>query len=122
MTKEITQEKIKQDASEQETIIARISFEHHNPRDTLGIGESRPRLSWLIETPVENWQQTGYEIEAYKPDGQLYQRTDQVKSDQPILVDWPFTPLASGPSVGVTPAGNRLAAALRYSRTRERAQ
>src|SRR3989440_1650976 len=73
--------------------IADVRFEHH--RNTLGVGESRPRLSWMVGTNVAGWRQAGYEIEAYGSDGRLFGRTDRVESDQSVLVPWPFPPLLS---------------------------
>ena len=73
--------------------IADVRFEHH--RDALGIGEARPRLSWIVATEVAGWRQAGYEIEAYGSDGLLHRRTDRVESDQSVLVPWPFAPLSS---------------------------
>jgi alpha-L-rhamnosidase len=64
-------------------------------RDTLGIGTDRPRLSWTVKTESRDWFQTGYEIESYDPDGKLRDQTGRVESDQSVLVDWPFAPLAS---------------------------
>ena len=73
--------------------IADVRFEHH--RNPLGVGESRPRLSWMVGTNVAGWRQAGYEIEAYGSDGRLFGRTDRVESDQSVLVPWPFPPLLS---------------------------
>jgi len=73
--------------------IADVRFEHH--RNPLGVGESRPRLSWMVGTNVAGWRQAGYEIEAYGSDGRLFGRTDRVESDQSVLVPWPFPPLQS---------------------------
>ena len=73
--------------------IADVRFEHH--RNPLGVGESRPRLSWMVGTNVVGWRQAGYEIEAYGSDGRLVGRTDRVESDQSVLVPWPFPPLLS---------------------------
>jgi len=73
--------------------IADVRFEHHH--NPLGVGESRPRLSWMVGTNVAGWRQAGYEIEAYGSDGRLFGRTDRVESDQSVLVPWPFPPLLS---------------------------
>src|SRR5438876_1512294 len=73
--------------------IADVRFEHH--RNPLGVGESRPRLSWMVGTNVAGWRQAGYEIEAYGSDGRLFGRTDRVESGQSVLVPWPFPPLLS---------------------------
>jgi hypothetical protein len=42
-------------------------FEHLT--DALGIGVAAPRLSWIVETPVQGWRQAAYAVEAYTPDG-----------------------------------------------------
>ena len=41
--------------------IAAPSIEHH--RGALGIGESAPRLSWIIEDAPAGWAQPAYEVE-----------------------------------------------------------
>jgi len=73
--------------------IAEVRFEHH--RDALGVGKSRPRLSWIVATEVMGWRQAAYEIETYGSDGRLHARTNRVESDQSVLVPWPFAPLSS---------------------------
>ncbi len=73
--------------------IAEVRFEHHH--DALGVGEARPRLSWIITTTTTGWRQSRYEIEAYGPGGQLRDQTGRVESNQSVLVPWPFTPLSS---------------------------
>jgi len=73
--------------------VAEVRFEHH--RDSFGIGEAQPRLSWIVDTTTVGWRQTGYEIEAYRSEGQLRERTERVESDQSVLVSWPFAPLSS---------------------------
>jgi alpha-L-rhamnosidase len=73
--------------------IADVRFEHH--RNPLGVGESRPRLSWMVGTNVAGWRQAGYEIESYGSDVRILGRTDRVESDQSVLVLWPFPPLLS---------------------------
>src|SRR5947209_3570471 len=73
--------------------IADVRFEHR--RDALGVGEARPRLSWIVTTTTVGWRQAGYEIEAHGPDGRLHDRTDRVESDHSVLVPWPFAPLSS---------------------------
>ena len=44
-----------------------VRFEHLG--DALGIGAAQPRLSWVVETAPDGWQQAGYALEAYGPDG-----------------------------------------------------
>jgi alpha-L-rhamnosidase len=79
--------------------IAAIRFEHF--RDALGVGQERPRLSWIVDTATAGWRQTGYEIESYGPEGQLCERTGRVESDQSVLVPWPFAPLSSRKRLGI---------------------
>ncbi len=81
--------------------IAKITFEHHQDHEPLGIGEVRPRVSWIVRTSLNNWQQAGYEIELYGPDGQLRERTCQVETGQSVLVEWPFSPLSARQRVEV---------------------
>src|SRR5260221_2949334 len=73
--------------------IAGVRFEHH--REALGIGESQPRLSWIVATRANGWRQSGYEIEVHESDGRLREQTGRVESDQSVLVPWPFAPLSS---------------------------
>jgi alpha-L-rhamnosidase len=75
------------------TTIANLRFEHH--REAFGIGEVRPRLSWIIQTKSPNWRQAGYEIEAVDAGGRLRGQTGRVESDQSVLLAWPFAPLVS---------------------------
>ncbi|MGW0808561.1 family 78 glycoside hydrolase catalytic domain [Nonomuraea sp. NPDC002799] len=63
-------------------------FEHH--RDTLGIGESTPRLSWMVTTDIPEWTQQAYEIEL--SDGTA---TGRVESPDTALVPWPGAELGS---------------------------
>ncbi|KAH7309904.1 alfa-L-rhamnosidase [Stachybotrys elegans] len=77
--------------------ISRPVFEHHH--SGLGIGSSRPRISWqfgaLPET-IYDWRQTSYEVEvtfSSAPDNVLL---FHVTSDRSVLVPWPSRPLTSG--------------------------
>jgi alpha-L-rhamnosidase len=80
-------------------IVADVRFEH--VRDTLGIGEARPRLSWRIETSAQGWCQSAYAIEAYGADGTLRDETGWLELDESVLVPWPFAPLTSRERVTV---------------------
>ncbi|OCL31925.1 hypothetical protein BCR15_07660 [Tessaracoccus lapidicaptus] len=62
-------------------------FDHH--RTALGIGEPRPRISWIVETAPPGWAQAAYEIE--QRDG----ATVRVASPESVLVPWPLGDLAS---------------------------
>ena len=76
-----------------QTTSVKLQVEHL--RETLGIGTSSPRLSWIMETTQKNWRQSWYEVEAYLPDGALAETTSRVESVESVLVPWPFRPLAS---------------------------
>jgi alpha-L-rhamnosidase len=71
----------------------KVRIEHL--REAFGIGTDQPRLSWIVETDSQGWRQSSYEIEAYDADGEPRGQTGRVESDQSLLVDWPFVPLAS---------------------------
>lgn len=73
--------------------MAHLHFEHIV--EAFGVGTARPRISWITETDITDWRQEGYEIEAYDESGQRYSQTGQVKSDQSVLIPWPFAPLRS---------------------------
>ncbi|MFK4759818.1 family 78 glycoside hydrolase catalytic domain [Microbacterium sp. ZW T5_45] len=67
--------------------VRRPRVEHH--REPLGIGESRPRLSWVVDTELEGWSQVAYEVSIDGAPGGWVESTAQ------ILVEWPGAPLAS---------------------------
>ena len=73
--------------------VTQIQIEHLS--ENLGIGNAKPRLSWQIETDLNNWQQTAYEVACVDADGQERERTDRIESNQSVLIDWPFAPLQS---------------------------
>ena len=79
--------------SEPQIAISKLHTEHR--QDAFGIGTPTPRLSWIVETELQNWQQAAYEIEIYDSAGQLIESTGRIDSDQSVLVDWPFKPLQS---------------------------
>ncbi|MBP2328976.1 alpha-L-rhamnosidase [Kibdelosporangium banguiense] len=62
-------------------------------RDGLGLGTPRPRLSWLIEGDSPNWRQESYEIELERDFSRS--TSGQIRSDESVLVPWPFPPLGS---------------------------
>ncbi|NUP41070.1 MAG: family 78 glycoside hydrolase catalytic domain, partial [Streptomyces sp.] len=74
-------------------------LEHH--REPLGIGESRPRLSWRTETDTPDWRQRAYRVEITGPDGTVLTDTGRVEGADSVLVDWPGEPLASRSRFGV---------------------
>jgi len=64
-----------------------VTVEHH--REPLGIGESRPRLSWVTATELPDWRQSAYELEVGDWSSG---RVDSAKS---VLVPWGAPPLTS---------------------------
>jgi len=72
------------------TTVSSPRFEHH--RDPLGIGESRPRLSWVVESAPAGWRQSAYRVEVSTDAG--VESIEVTASDQ-VLVAWPAAPLAS---------------------------
>ena len=74
-------------------------LEHH--REPLGIGESRPRLSWRTETDAPGWTQQAYRVEITDRDGRVLTDTGRVNSAESVLVDWPGAELGSRSRVGV---------------------
>ncbi|GAA1466179.1 glycoside hydrolase family 78 protein [Microbacterium thalassium] len=71
-----------------------VTIEHH--REPLGIGESHPRLSWVVDTDEAGWRQRAYEIEVSVPEAGTETFTSgRVDSDAQVLVDWPVEALPS---------------------------
>jgi alpha-L-rhamnosidase len=77
----------------------KLSVEHL--QETLEIGTPRPRLSWIVETDIENWHQSSYEIVCMDPEGEVVGRPIRKETNQSVLVPWPFTPLSSRDSVNI---------------------
>lgn len=71
--------------------IAELSLEHHH--QLLGIGEATPRISWIVQTDLQNWQQAAYEIEVSRADGT--HSSGRIDSSESVLQPWPFAPLRS---------------------------
>lgn len=70
-----------------------VTVEHH--RLPLGIGESRPRLSWVTDTDEAGWTQRAYELELVLGDDPDAVSTGRVESIESVLVAWPWEPLES---------------------------
>ena len=62
------------------TQISSVTLRVEHLREFLGIGTSRPRLSWIVETDTQNWYQSGYEIESYNANGELIAQTGRIES------------------------------------------
>ncbi|SDY77344.1 alpha-L-rhamnosidase [Herbiconiux ginsengi] len=82
--------------------VSAARFEHH--RDALGVGESRPRLSWVVESAPAGWVQRAYRVEIERG-GSV--RAFEVASAEQVLVAWPDESLVSRESsrVRVSVAG-----------------
>lgn len=80
-------------SADSRTQVVAVRFEH--VWNTLGIGTAQPRVSWLVETQVNEWRQISYELETYDERGQLHGTTGRVDADESCLVGWPLAPLVS---------------------------
>jgi alpha-L-rhamnosidase len=90
---EVTYQRLTSDSAAAGIAIADVRFEHM--RDAFGIGTPHPRVSWTVANAPDDWQQAGYEIESFTADGQPLAQTGRVESNESVLLDWPFAPLAS---------------------------
>lgn len=70
-----------------------VTIEHH--RETLGIGDTTPRISWRFAGSAENWTQNAYELEITRPDADPKIFNIIQKSEDSVLVPWPSAPLKS---------------------------
>lgn len=77
---------------DRETRVNLLQIEHAD--QAFGIGVDRPRLSWTVETAVQNWRQSAYEIEISEQDRHPL-LSGQIDSNQSVLVSWPFESLVS---------------------------
>lgn len=70
-----------------------LRFEHYHPRNTLGVHERKPRLSWKLQDN-SNFAQRGYEVELCRAAWTATQRpeceTVRCISSQCTLVPWPL--------------------------------
>ncbi|KUJ13501.1 bacterial alpha-L-rhamnosidase domain-containing protein [Mollisia scopiformis] len=76
-----------------------LRFEHRLANDALGVGESRPRISWRVSGAPAGFTQKRYQLEFFnqKPEdsGKPSQSFD-VESSESVLVPWPSeNPLSS---------------------------
>lgn len=78
------------------TTVSAPRIEHH--RDPLGIGESRPRLSWTTTDAPDGWHQERYAVTVVREEGE---ETVEVASAAQVLVPWPSRALDSRERVGV---------------------
>ena len=73
--------------------VTQLRVEHRT--DSLGIGVTTPRLSWIVESDDTTFGQQSYEVIADDPDDPDAQQRSTVQSKDSVLVPWPFDPLPS---------------------------
>ncbi|MET0908748.1 MAG: glycoside hydrolase family 78 protein [Ilumatobacteraceae bacterium] len=73
--------------------VTQLRVEHRT--DSLGIGVTTPRLSWIVESDDTTFEQQSYEVIADDPDDPDAQQRRTVQSNDSVLVPWPFDPLPS---------------------------
>lgn len=78
------------------TTVSAPRIEHH--REPLGIGESRPRLSWTLSNAPADWKQQSYAVTVVHAEGD---ETVEVASAEQVLVPWPSRALNSRERVAV---------------------
>jgi alpha-L-rhamnosidase len=80
-----------------------LQFEHYHAPNTLGVHETKPRLSWRFTNAPPGWQQQGYEAELTEErEGHTLSSSVKRKSPHNILVPWPFNkPLHSRQRISV---------------------
>lgn len=75
-------------------LVQSVTIEHH--RENLGIGEATPRISWKFKGADNDWKQSSYEIEIFRPSVDADEpHLFHVESSESVLVPWPTTPLRS---------------------------
>ncbi|WRT65253.1 uncharacterized protein IL334_002196 [Kwoniella shivajii] len=85
--------------------IQRVQCEHY--QSAIGIGESRPRLSWRFEGEAEKWTQVSYDIRIQRKDKEE-EEVYRKRSAESVLVPWPSAPLKSREvvDIGITSHGS----------------
>jgi alpha-L-rhamnosidase len=69
-----------------------VTLEHHH--EPFGIGDTRPRLSWVVRADVPDWRQAASELEI-EPEGGPTWSSGRVDSAESVLVAWNPPPLTS---------------------------
>ena len=70
--------------------IQSVTLEHH--RESIGIGEPKPRISWRFAGAAKDWIQSSYEVEIVRSVDSKPE-TYRVESSDSVLVPWPSTAL-----------------------------
>ncbi|KAF4981577.1 hypothetical protein FZEAL_2643 [Fusarium zealandicum] len=68
-----------------------VRFEHYRPENTLGVHETKPRISWRFENAPDDFQQEEYELQLSEITGGQRAQICSVKrtSVESQLVSWP---------------------------------
>ena len=69
-----------------------VTVEHY--REPIGIGDARPRLSWVTSTDLADWRQAAYEVEIEPETGPVFS-SGRIESAESVLVPWGATDLVS---------------------------
>ncbi|KAK7746615.1 hypothetical protein SLS62_009336 [Diatrype stigma] len=78
--------------------ISQVTFEHH--RQALGIGETKPRISWRFAGNATEWEQSAYELEVVRGTGNNTHIYAQ-NSSESVLVPWPEAALGTAEQASV---------------------
>lgn len=77
----------------EEAVVKQIRFEHR--RTPLGLGTGEPRISWIVQTDIENWRQSACQINKLTSDGEISATSEMLRTSESVLLPWPFEPLQS---------------------------
>jgi alpha-L-rhamnosidase len=74
-----------------QAVVKQIRFEHR--RTPKGIGTGEPRISWIVQTELENWRQSACQLNQLTPDGEISATSEILQTSESVLLPWPFEPL-----------------------------
>ncbi|HSV54256.1 MAG TPA: glycoside hydrolase family 78 protein [Burkholderiaceae bacterium] len=77
-----------------------VSLRAEYRQDALGVGVTRPRLSWNVQVDRPGWEQSAYQLTCDRGQG-LIEQASRVETGNSTLVAWPFAPLRSRERVSV---------------------
>lgn len=80
--------------TQDEALLTHLRAEHF-PGDVLGIGESRPRLSWVYSQPPKEGSQVLISLTRRVPGHRPVKESTFVPTEQSNLLPWQFMPLVS---------------------------
>jgi alpha-L-rhamnosidase len=82
--------------------VSNVVLEHHEP-GRIGIGESRPRVSWRVDAAEPSYRQAAARLELTRTTalGAVTTTIHEHDGAEQVLVDWPGEPLSSRDRVSV---------------------